>query len=982
MKKLIFTLIFPLFVWGQGAQLPKYTVSTLPTASLYPTYTVQVTDGLTAIDCTSGGGTFNVLCTSHGGAWNSVAQASGTTTNPLTMNNSGSGAASGATFNGSAARTISYNTIGAAGISGTPTIGNCVDWASASTIGDAGTLCGSGGGGGVQYNSDPFLVTSFSGLYADGDTQSRLIGVPSSVSCTGTNPTTCTVAFGSAHGLSVGGAIDMSNLASWPASPAGAVQQSAQFGSFQVATVPDSTHITFTTPTTLTYTCSPCTGNTYDASLWGIWRLAREPFIYGHATVYGIETSTQSAVAGLATWVAGMSPAPKFLLDQSGQNDFVAGRTVAQVEADHQSLWAIAHTAGMKVIQTTLIPAAYGVSSEGSKHAAVDLFFSQNQSPTAAMLSSGQYIDRYIDTAKKYRDQTVVVPNPAVTSIFADAVNEALSTQAGIPESALDDTYSLPSNTFVPSHTTTNYEYFLDGSSSSLTPWMAWVMNSGTQGGLNLYDQGSNVGVLHLVDANLVGPSGWWPAMQIGTAVTGTNNNFNLGFGYAGSGSTSNYFSINAYGNSLYKFYADGEFLPPGITPGTSPACFNGSLGGLTNVGCSSLSNPMTTLGDAIYGGASGTPTRLAGPTTSGHLFLYGWTPSGSAIAPTAFDFGANAATWIKATSPIVATQNANDVTISCPTCGTSTGGTNVSQNSGGTETNLAITGHMPQVCSDTSGSGTAQSCSTANTFTPQTGNCLVYQTTTANSGTGLTVNVNSLGAKSVAVASSTGWTTTLTASSSIPANKPLNICYDGTNWNASGTGYVPAGGGGAWTNITSSLTSSGCGTNTGGVCTVSGTTTTDVQFSSIPAHKNIQIKIRGQGSAGSGTQATSAYVAPIFNSDSTAGHYTASGFVQVGASAIAINGSTSSTLALCQVAQLTNTGMGQITMDMQGYADTSFFKAINYSGTNVVSNGSANWYTAGSCGWLSTSAMTQIDLNIASGHYVAGTTVEVFVQD
>lgn len=38
----------------------------------------------------------------------------GTTTNSLTMNSSGSGAASGATFNGSAAETISYNTIGAA----------------------------------------------------------------------------------------------------------------------------------------------------------------------------------------------------------------------------------------------------------------------------------------------------------------------------------------------------------------------------------------------------------------------------------------------------------------------------------------------------------------------------------------------------------------------------------------------------------------------------------------------------------------------------------------------------------------------------------------------------------------------------------------------------------------------------------------------------------------------------------------------------
>ena len=38
----------------------------------------------------------------------------GTTTNPLTMNNGGSGAASGATFNGASAVTLSYNTLGAA----------------------------------------------------------------------------------------------------------------------------------------------------------------------------------------------------------------------------------------------------------------------------------------------------------------------------------------------------------------------------------------------------------------------------------------------------------------------------------------------------------------------------------------------------------------------------------------------------------------------------------------------------------------------------------------------------------------------------------------------------------------------------------------------------------------------------------------------------------------------------------------------------
>jgi len=49
-----------------------------------------------------------------GGAWGMYAGGGGTTTNALTLNSGGSGAASGATFNGSAAVTLSYNTIGAA----------------------------------------------------------------------------------------------------------------------------------------------------------------------------------------------------------------------------------------------------------------------------------------------------------------------------------------------------------------------------------------------------------------------------------------------------------------------------------------------------------------------------------------------------------------------------------------------------------------------------------------------------------------------------------------------------------------------------------------------------------------------------------------------------------------------------------------------------------------------------------------------------
>ena len=104
--------------------------------------------------------------------------------------------------------------------------------------------------------------------------------------------------------------------------------------------------------------------------------------------------------------------------------------------------------------------------------------------------------------------------------------------------------------------------------------------------------------------------------------------------------------------------------------------------------------------------------------------------------------------------------------------------------------------------CNDTSGSGTAQVCSTSVSFTPTSGSCITYSTTTQNSGTGLTVNVNSLGAKSVAK-----WlgTTTL-AAGDVPAGQAVLMCYSGTVWNLTTIGNAPSGGG---TLAESSLTGS-----------------------------------------------------------------------------------------------------------------------------------------------------------------------------
>lgn len=100
-----------------------------------------------------------------------------------------------------------------------------------------------------------------------------------------------------------------------------------------------------------------------------------------------------------------------------------------------------------------------------------------------------------------------------------------------------------------------------------------------------------------------------------------------------------------------------------------------------------------------------------------------------------------------------------------------------------------------PLQCSDTSGSGTTQVCTTTPSFTPVKGDLLVYYTTTTNTGA-LTENVNATGAASVLKFSSGTWIPL--QASDVVANKPLVELFDGTNWlvfiGGSASGNCPAG--------------------------------------------------------------------------------------------------------------------------------------------------------------------------------------------
>jgi hypothetical protein len=378
----------------------------------------------------------------------------------------------------------------------------------------------------------------------------------------------------------------------------------------------------------------------------------------------------------------------------------------------------------------------------------------------------------------------------------------------------------------------------------------------------------------------------------------------------------------------------------------------------------------MTTLGDTLYGGASGVATRLAGPTTTGHQFLFGAAPSGSAVAPAWFDLGANVGTYVTGTSPIVVTQNANSAAISCPTCGTSTA-TAVNNNGASTLGTSQQDGMMPYICSDSSGSGTAQSCNSATSFTVTSGNCFVYKTTTANSGAGLTVNPNSLGAKSVAIPGSSGWTTTLTASI-VPANKPLLMCYDGTNLNLQQTGTVSAGGGsGAWTNITSLLSPTGC-TITGNKCVV-GTAVGSVTLASIPSSGYNDLRVILNGTV---TGTSNAYMNFQFNGDTGANYSSALWAVNGTSDFRSGNHSQTSGQNSCALGASGTVGGGEIVI--RQYLNTSFQKegrgiCSSWTGTggNYDEEEDTSFY------WASTAAINSITFLAAT--FSVGDTITVY---
>jgi hypothetical protein len=261
-----------------------------------------------------------------------------------------------------------------------------------------------------------------------------------------------------------------------------------------------------------------------------------------------------------------------------------------------------------------------------------------------------------------------------------------------------------------------------------------------------------------------------------------------------------------------------GTVIAPTVGVGTSVPLQNLSVAG----GYSTL--------PAAGSGVGASVAFLAGTTNNGYGTLFGQLATGHGyIQEQRVDSGV-------ATYPLELNPNGSDVLINTETdCGSAlcvngaasatafistvaTGTAPLTIVSTTPVANLAIiqTAHQissPLKCADTSGSGTVQSCTTSPSFTPAANDCIIYTTTTTNTSTALSLNVNSLGADSVAK-----WqgTTTL-AAGDVPANKPVLACLDAANhWDLSTIGNVPGGSSGTRAATQKNVTSPSGPANTG----------------------------------------------------------------------------------------------------------------------------------------------------------------------
>jgi hypothetical protein len=845
--------------------------------------------GLSVPDCHTSGVSALIWTAATGFSCNSIS--SGTTVNingsPVSNPNlNGSSPSPDASFIAAAFKVSGSNAIVQVPY-GTNSAKGALACDGTTTTCSGGVVTATASASGVQYNASSTLYL-FGGPDSIVGDDSHIYGTKftvSSFSCnTGVGGVyTCTVNTSSAHGLTVATWVTPeAQMTGWPGVPSPFAAWSTPYDLFQITAVPTSTSLQFTTTWASVSGISGSGGTIEDASYFMPVLTSKEPFFNGHgsidwalpigSTIASLNSNYSTVIhPRLVAWQVANPGAKMYLIVTGGRNDLQACTSNATLETDLLAIAANAHTDGAEVIFNTITPSTWNNSNIGCLNVYYNAWDLNNWAKAQLKVNAtitGQYFDHIVDqygimnNLKSLFLASAGGLNDIGRAAYAKQMNNAMSSQDSVYTGFPDFIAAGPptGGTF----TTDGSPVFVnsdDASSFGLSVWshakaplMGWtggqvqlytIANSPCIGQTStyqlalkqcLFDPGSN-GVLKRTSGNVTAVAGFADIVAMWA-----------------SGSCS---------SGYLKF--DGTCSTPSgsggtVTYTTSATASSGDAGKLVIMNCASAcsytlpaSQPSTTwFANITTQGSSSATIVLGGADTFNgttsvpvlNKFRLMKVYANSAVAT---DYSGEAP--LHAGTNITFTPTANQFDVAAAGGGS---GTNVNINAGSTLATSQQDGILPYICADSSGSGTAQTCTTTTAFTVTSGNCFVYKTTTANTGTGLTVNANSLGAKSVAIPGSSGWTTTLTVGI-IPANKPLTLCYDGTNLNAQQTGTLPSSGATTLYQIDNFVSKTVPGFSLGWTSATagSGTSITTQQSNTFPGHAGVIKLDSGTTSAG-----------------------------------------------------------------------------------------------------------------------------------
>jgi hypothetical protein len=431
---------------------------------------------------------------------------------------------------------------------------------------------------GVQYNpsTTAYYMPSSSILMDDGRVLSPAVPA-GSWSCSGS---LCTVNTTSAHGYSTGDWVDVSAMTTWEAT-----RPWRTYVDVFPITVTSTTQFTFAS----TSVNSGSGGNVYLATYWGAYQAANQPFIKGHGTFTSFFDTAADLDTNFSSQVDCSAGNPSYLILQVGLNDVTNGTSLSALETIFESIWQKAHAAGCIVVQGTLLNTNLGIFDQDGYWVTIGQLnqWIATQGINGTSRLNGQYWDRIIDFNSFGGFSGMVGSNPSGSAIFGQRVNEAFAGQGSSmngPSTLWQAWTGGQASYTIPSSLT-----FLDGSSVA----MQILKNQGLQGypRILIHNLPIDSTEAHGIDMKFTLPSGSNACNHIGLESDDTNNKFRVCFNNVSAGSGTNSFSIDRYNSGwlqALKVLSTGEIQFPDVatSPSTAPACFNGTNGGLTNVGC------------------------------------------------------------------------------------------------------------------------------------------------------------------------------------------------------------------------------------------------------------------------------------------------------------------------------------------------------------------------------------------------------------